>query len=78
VDNAYVAVAGIGLLVIGVVGFVAVSVFFLAAALRHEALRRIPPFLSRATSGTRNWIAPPERPRAALASVSVRHTRPGN
>lgn len=72
-DNTYVAVAGIGLLVVGVVGFISVTAFFVAVAIRHEVLPRLRPLLGRVAGEARGWIAP-ERPSATLAPVPARST----
>jgi len=76
VDSIFLAVAGIALLVMGVVGFVAVVLFFAAAAVRYALLPRMAPFVGVAAAEARRWVTPSERPRPALVQAPVRGGAP--
>lgn len=73
-DSVFLAVAGIALFVVGTVGIVLVVAFFAGAVIRYEVVPRVRPLLARVATGGRNWVTPPERPRAAL--VPARSTAP--
>lgn len=73
-DSIYLAVAGIALFVMGIVGFTAVALFFAGALIRYEVAPRVRPLLVKVANGGRNWVTPPERPRPAL--VPARSSAP--
>ena len=71
-DSAFLAVAGIVFLAVGIAGFVAVSLFFAATAVRYAVLPALRPLVGRVLDESRDWLAPPERPRTALARAPTR------
>ena len=71
-DSAVLAVAGIALLVMGVVGFAAVVLFFGAAAFRYSVLPTLGHVARRLVDESRAWLAPPNQPRPVLVRTPTR------
>lgn len=71
-DSTHIAVAGIALLGIGIVGFFAVTAFFGALAIRHAVAPRLRPLAQRFAMGAKTWVMPPQQPRVAVSRAAVR------
>lgn len=74
-DNAYLAAAGIGMIIVGAVGIIAFALFSLGAVVRFEVLPRVAPALARLASGTHGWGTPDVRRDVALARITDRPRR---
>lgn len=68
-DNVYFAVAGLGMILIGVLGMAVFAVLSLAALARFALLPRLTPMMARARTAAGSWVAPPPRRDVALARV---------
>lgn len=74
-DNVYLAVTGVALILVGVAGLAALSMIFLAALVRFALIPRLRPLLSRVTADAASWVAPPPRPDVAVARGPSRPRR---
>jgi hypothetical protein len=72
VDNVFVAMAGLGLIVVGIVGLAFALLVSLVMTARFVLVPRLAPMFARARAGAVSWIAPPPRQEVAL----VRSERP--
>lgn len=67
-DNIYFAMAGLGMVVIGVAGFIVFALLTLAATVRYSLVPRIQPLVARTRAGAVSWLAPPPARRPAVAA----------
>ena len=75
-DSVYLAVAGIALLVIGVVGFALVSLVFAAIAIRYSVAPLLKPVAAWLVSEARGWATAPAPRRVAVVRATARTSRP--
>ena len=71
-DSVHIAVAGIALLAAGLIGFFAVTLFFMGLAVRYAVLPRLRPLATRLVGDAKTWVMPPQQPRVALSRATVR------
>lgn len=71
-DNVFLAVAGVGLIVVGVLGMAVSILFALLATLRYAVLPHLAPMTGRVRTEAGAWFAPPPRREVVL----VRAERP--
>ena len=71
-DNVFLAVAGVGLIVVGVLGMVVSLLITFLAAIRFAVLPRLAPTMTRLRTEAGAWFAPP----VPREPVLVRAERP--
>lgn len=66
-DSVYLAVAGIALLVVGVIGFIAAAVFLVTVTVMRIGMPYVVAVVAHAAAELRDWLTPSDPVRPVLA-----------